>query len=78
MQTLKTPFTNAQLELLKLFSRNISEEDLLEIKKQLAQYFAKKTIEEADKVWEEKGWTNKDAQRMLKKHLRKPTKRINA
>ena len=78
MQTLKTPFTNAQLELLKLFSRNFSEEELLEMKRQLAQFFAKKAITEADKIWEKKGWTNKDAERMVKKHLRKPYKHTNA
>jgi hypothetical protein len=78
MQTLKTPFTNAQLELLKLFTHNIPDDDLREIKKQLAHYFGQKAIAEADNVWEEKGWTANDVQRMLKKHLRKPYKRTNA
>ncbi len=46
MQTLpKQPFTTLQLELLRIFSRNISENDLIEIKQLLSQYFAKKAIE---------------------------------
>ena len=67
--------TNLQLELLKIFSRTISNEDLLEIKKTLSQYFAKKAISEADKVWDEKGWSKKEAEKVLKKHLRTPYRR---
>lgn len=52
------PLSNLQLELLKLYSSNISEEDLLHIKHYLARYFALKAIGEADKVWDEKGYTN--------------------
>ncbi len=70
MHTTSIGLTNLQLELLKLFSRNISEKDLLEIKKTLSQFFAKKAIAAADKVWDEKGWTKKDASKILKKHLR--------
>jgi hypothetical protein len=52
------PLTNVQLELLKLFSTNLSQEDLLDIKRLLARYFAQKAINEADKIWEEKGLSN--------------------
>lgn len=57
MQT-EAPLSNLQQELLKLYSSNIDEADLLHIKKYLAKYFAEKAIAEADKVWEEKGYTN--------------------
>jgi hypothetical protein len=67
--------TNLQLELLKIFSRTVSEKDLLEIKKTLSQYFAKKAINAADKVWDEKGWSKKEAEKILKKHLRTPYRR---
>jgi hypothetical protein len=56
METLKTPFTNLQLELLKVFSHDLSENELKEIKAMLLEYFSKKTISEADKVWDEKKW----------------------
>ena len=38
---LKTPFNEPQLELLKMFSSNISEKEWLEIKRLIVRYFAK-------------------------------------
>ena len=61
-----------QLELLKLFSRDLSEEDLKAIKRLIVQYLAEKTTDLADKVWEEKGWTNEDMDRLLDTHMRTP------
>jgi hypothetical protein len=58
MQQLEMPLSNLQQEILKLYSRDIAEEDLLHIKKYLANYFMKKAISGADKVWEEKGYNN--------------------
>jgi hypothetical protein len=52
------PLSNLQQELLKLYSADISDADLLHIKHYLARYFAFKAIGEADKVWDEKGYTN--------------------
>ena len=59
------PLSNIQLELLKLYSSNVSEADLLHIKQYLASYFASKAIDEADKVWDEKGFTNNTMDRWL-------------
>ncbi len=58
--------SNLQLELLKLYSTNLPEEDLLEIKRLLAKYFMKKAVEGADKVWDEKGFTNETMDEWLK------------
>jgi hypothetical protein len=52
------PLSNLQQELLKLYSSDIGETDLLNIKRYLANYFAGKSIQEADKIWDEKGYTN--------------------
>ncbi|HLP45509.1 MAG TPA: hypothetical protein VK469_06170 [Candidatus Kapabacteria bacterium] len=52
------PLTNVQSELLKLFSTNLSQEALLDLKRLLARYFAQKAIKGADKIWEEKGLSN--------------------
>jgi hypothetical protein len=49
------PLSNLQLELLKLYSTNLSQDDVIELKKILAHYFAQKEIKEADKIWDEKG-----------------------
>lgn len=70
--------SNLQLELLKLFARNVSEKDLIEIKTLIAKYFAKKAMDSADKVWDEKGWTDKDAERMANTHMRTPYKTDNS
>ncbi len=50
--------SNLQQLLLQLYASNISEEDLLVIKKFLAKYFLAKAVQEADKVWDERGYTN--------------------
>lgn len=58
--------SNVQIELLKLYSRNVPDAQLLEIKKLLANYFAGKASDEMDKLWEEKGWTNEKMDEWLK------------
>lgn len=52
------PLSNILQEFLKLYASGIKETDLLPVKKYLASYFADKAIEEADKIWDEKGYTN--------------------
>lgn len=44
------PLSNMQMELLKLYATNISDADLLEIKRYLARFFMNKAVEEADKI----------------------------
>lgn len=61
----QAPLSNLQQELLKLYASNVSETDLLEIKRYLAKYFAEKAIIEADKIWEEKGYTNETMKNWL-------------
>ena len=51
------PFSNLQLELLKLYATNVPESDLLEIKRFLARFFMKKAVLEADTIWEERNYT---------------------
>jgi hypothetical protein len=60
------PLSNLQQELLKLYSSDIPEADLLHIKRYLAKYFAFKAIGEADQIWEEKGFTSDTMNRWLK------------
>jgi len=75
MQTLvKQPLTTLQLEMLKLFARDIEETDLIEIKKFLVKYFANKAMDLADKVWEQNNWNEQDENRFLKEHNRTPYK----
>lgn len=72
MESLKTPFTNLQLELLKVFSHDLSENELKEIKAMLLEYFSKKAISEADKVWDEKKWDEEKISSILRDSERTP------
>ncbi len=70
MKTIKQPFSNAQIELLKAFSHDLSESELVDLKKVLARFFAQRAINEADRLWDERGWTNEDVERMLQTKMR--------
>ena len=57
--------SNLQQELLKLYSSNIPEQDLMNIKRYLAAYFLEKAIKEADSIWETKGYNNETMKQWL-------------
>ena len=64
------PLSNLQLELLNVFSRPLSDDDLLAIRKFLATYFAEKAMKLADEAWDKNQWTDEDATRVMNEHLR--------
>lgn len=66
------PLTNLQRELLTLFSQNVSEKELLEIKKLISSYFAEKAVDLADKAWGQNKWTDEDTYRLSKTKMRTP------
>ena len=72
MSVLDKPLSNLQIELLQLYSQNVSEEDLIAIKRLLAKYFADRASDEMDKLWEEKGWTNETMDEWLREEGRVP------
>ncbi len=74
MQSINQPLSNTQLEILKAFSYNLSNQELIEFKETIATYFAKRAIEAANKVWDEKKWTNNDVDEMLTTKMRKSKK----
>ncbi len=76
-QLLKTPFSNIQLELLKLYSKNTSEEDLIALKSFLARYFAEKATRLIDELWEKKGISSEEISNLSSGHLRKKTSSVN-
>lgn len=65
MPTVTSKMTNLQQELLKLFSIDIDEKELLEIKEILTKFFANRVMNEADKIWNEKGFSDKEMDRLL-------------
>jgi hypothetical protein len=66
----RTPLSNVQIELLKLYSNNISDKYLFDIKLLMANYFAQKATEAMDVVWEEKGLTEQDMINWTNEHNR--------
>ncbi len=65
-----TGLSNLQIELLKLYSNNLPEKQLLEIKLLLANYFAEQATEAMDKVWAEKNLTEQDMINWTNEHNR--------
>ncbi|TLV00613.1 hypothetical protein [Dyadobacter luticola] len=63
--------SNLQLELLKVYSRPVSEDDLLAIRRFLANYFSEKAMNLADAAWDNNGWTEADSERLMNEHSRK-------
>lgn len=72
MDSIKMPFTEPQLDLLRMFSHKVNDSNWVEIKKLIAAYFATKAIEEANRVWDEKEWDDKKIDSFLKMHLKTP------
>jgi hypothetical protein len=72
MESNTTKFTPLQLELLRIFSRNPTEQELMEIKNLLARYYADKASDEMDRLWEERGYTDQTMQEWTKEHMRTP------
>ena len=62
---------DTQLELLKLFSRKQSEEDLQELKSLLTAYLADKVVREADAALEEKQYSENILEKWKSEHFRK-------
>jgi len=60
-----------QLEILKMFSRNYSNEELLEIKELLQTYLAHKVVPEANKSFSEKNYTSEVFEQWKEEHYRK-------
>ena len=59
------PLTNVQVELLKVFSRQIPDEDLLELRQVMAKFLLQKARQRADDVWDRKGYDQQTVDRLL-------------
>jgi hypothetical protein len=73
-QSIKQPFSNVQLELLKVFAHHVSDNDLIDLRQVLADFFSKKAVVAADAAWDKNGWSETDVQRLLTTKLRKSNK----
>jgi hypothetical protein len=78
MNSINQPLSNVQLELLKTFSYNLSDNELKELKALLADFFSRIAISEANKVWERDGWDDKKVKEILETKLRKTNKKYQS
>ena len=62
--------SNFQLELLKMFRYNLTENQLTELKDLLSKYFVDKVDSEMDKLWNEKEWSDSTMESLANQHTR--------
>ena len=68
---MEAALNNTQLEILKLFSANQSEEDLKEIKSLLVTYLSDKVVRKADKAADAKSYSQQTFEKWKMEHFRK-------
>ncbi len=56
-ENVSTKLNAVQLHLLKMFSKNMTDNELVEIKKLLSDYYFRKVEAEVDAFWEKKNFT---------------------
>lgn len=66
--------TNLQLELMKLFSVDLSEKQILDLKNVLVKFFSEQATKEMDSLWNKNKWNNKTMKKWANEHLRKTIK----
>jgi hypothetical protein len=67
MSVLNYPLSNVQVELMKLFSTNLSDKEINELKDLLSVFYSDKAIKQADAIWDEKGLNMQDMEKWLNK-----------
>lgn len=68
---MRQPLNNAQLELLKLFPKPVSELELKELKKVLIDFLSSKLDEQIAAASVKKGYTKEKINRFSKEHNRR-------
>lgn len=66
--------SNAQLEILKMFHKEQTEEELLELKQVLSEYLANKLTKTLERESVEKGYTSEIVDSWKNEHFRTPYK----
>ncbi len=61
------PFSNVQVELLKLYQTGVPDEYLEDLKILIARFLFTKARAKADKIWDAKGYTDEILNDLLKK-----------
>ena len=53
------------MEILELYSTNLDEDELNQLKTMLAKFYAAKAVREADRIWDERNLSDRDMERWL-------------
>jgi hypothetical protein len=73
MTNVSLPLNDVQLSLLKL-SDSLRESEMQDLKKIIIAYKAHRLALLADKIWDEKGWSQQTMDVFLNTHMRTPYK----
>ena len=73
---LTTPFNEAQVEILKLFSSGLTDKQLDELRKLLITFKFQLLDTHVEKIISEKGLTDDDIEKVSSEHWRTPYKRL--
>lgn len=60
MNKVSIPLSNVQLELMKLYSTDLTEKELIELKEVLSKFYSDRSIQAADRIWDEKKLSDAD------------------
>ena len=74
--SLEFPLNDVQVSLLRL-TEKLPNEELLALQKLIIAFKAQRLAALADKVWEEKGWSQETMQAFLETHMRTPYQSFN-
>jgi hypothetical protein len=70
MEALQMPFNQAQLDILKVLARPMSDAELVELKRVIVRFFANKLVAQANETWDKNGWTAADTEQLAQRHFR--------
>lgn len=59
------PLTNTQLQLLKLYAYDLKEDEMQDLQKLLAAFFADRIRKHTGKIWVERGYNNETMNQWL-------------
>ena len=65
--SIQPPLSNVQSEMLKLFSTDVPEKELIEIKDMISRYLLDKARDKADAAWDDKGYSDEKLRQILNK-----------
>jgi hypothetical protein len=66
-QNVHPPLSNVQAELLRLFSTDIPESELVELKQIMAEFLLKKARIKADAIWDQRNYSDEKLLEILSK-----------